>query len=52
MSVFWVLVGAAFAVAVALAAWSSGSRRRPDLGFVSNQWINEYRQSHGTGIER
>jgi len=52
MSVFWIFTGMGLAAAFVLAVWSSTTRRKYDLGFVSSQWVNEYRQSNTANTNR
>jgi len=52
MSVFWIFTGMGLTAAFVLAVWSSTTRRKYDLGFVSSQWVNEYRQSNTANTNR
>ncbi|HMD35590.1 MAG TPA: hypothetical protein VKH42_11505 [Vicinamibacterales bacterium] len=46
MNALWVLIGVAVFVAAAkLVRWTFGRAVKPDLGFVSHQWVDEHRQS-------
>ena len=49
----WVLLGlATLGAAVKLVEWSLGRVRKPDLGFVSHQWVDEHRQSQTQNSNR
>jgi len=53
MIAVWALLAfAAFAVTAKLVGWSLGRARKPDLGFVSHQWINEHGQSQAQNSNR
>lgn len=47
----WIAVGLAMMVALASRPWRH-SRAEQDLGFVSHQWLAEYRTSHMSDAER
>ena len=53
MTALWVLLGfVAFGIAAKLVGWSIGRARKPDLGFVSHQWVDEHRQSQTQNTNR
>lgn len=49
----WIILGlAVFGAIAAMNRWSHGRGRRPDLGFVSQQWVAEHRLSQSQSSQR
>jgi hypothetical protein len=46
------LAFASVGVTIRLAGWSLWRARKPDLGFVSRQWVDEHRQSQTQNTNR
>jgi hypothetical protein len=51
MESVWTLAGLGMLAAITVRFWWSFGRRQDDLGFVSQQWLAEHRQSH-SHVER
>lgn len=47
MNALWMVLGVGlFGLIARTVGWSRGRRRPADLGFVSHQWLAEYRLLH------
>jgi hypothetical protein len=53
MNIVWIAVGVGFvAILAQRLAWVEGREAQPHLGFVSHQWLVNYRRSEVSDAQR